>query len=78
MEKDLNAQELAKQDTILLPGVSELREDLQDYLNKLGERLNELVIKDEHLTDPDNLAWMATYVAETRSFLSALMEDLKE
>ena len=75
MAKELDQQELAKQDTVLLPGVSEYRKNIQDCINNLGEVLNELTVK-ESLDDPDTLEWMSRYVAETRMFLSTLKSDL--
>jgi len=75
MAKELDQQELAKQDTVLLPGVSEYRKNIQDCINNLGEVLNELTVK-ESLDDPDTLEWMSRYVAETRMFLATLKSDL--
>lgn len=75
MDKDVNEQELAKKDTVLLPGATEYRENIQECINKLGEVLNELVVK-ESLDDPDTLEWMSSYVAETRMYLGALKSDL--
>ena len=75
MAKELDQQELAKQDTVLLPGVSEYRKNIQECINNLGEVLNELTVK-ESLDDPDTLEWMSRYVAETRMFLSTLKSDL--
>lgn len=75
MAKELDQQELAKQDTVLLPGVSEYRKNIQDCINNLGEVLNEFVVK-ESLNDPNTLEWMSRYVAETRMFLSNLKSDL--
>lgn len=75
MAKELDQQELAKQDTVLLPGVSEYRKNIQDCINNLGEVLNELTVK-ESLNDPNTLEWMSRYVAETRMFLSNLKSDL--
>ena len=75
MAKELEQQELAKQDTVLLPGVSEYRKNIQDCINNLGEVLNELTVK-ESLNDPNTLEWMSRYVAETRMFLATLKSDL--
>ena len=75
MAKELDQQELAKQDTVLLPGVSEYRKNIQECINNLGEVLNEFVVK-ESLNDPNTLEWMSRYVAETRMFLSNLKSDL--
>ena len=75
MAKELDQQELAKQDTVLLPGVSEYRKNIQECINNLGEVLNEFVVK-ESLNDPNTLEWMSRYVAETRMFLSTLKSDL--
>lgn len=75
MAKELEQQELAKQDTVLLPGVSEYRKNIQECINNLGEVLNEFVVK-ESLNDPNTLEWMSRYVAETRMFLSNLKSDL--
>ena len=75
MAKELDQKELAKQDTVLLPGVSEYRKNIQDCINNLGEVLNEFVVK-ESLNDPNTLEWMSRYVAETRMFLSTLKSDL--
>lgn len=75
MAKELEQQELTKQDTVLLPGVSEYRKNIQDCINNLGEVLNELTVK-ESLNDPNTLEWMSRYVAETRMFLSNLKSDL--
>lgn len=75
MAKELDQQELAKQDTVLLPGVSEYRKNIQDCINNLGEVLNELTVK-ESLNDPNTLEWMSRYVAETRMFLATLKSDL--
>lgn len=75
MAKELDQQELAKQDTVLLPGVSEYRKNIQECINNLGEVLNEFVVK-ESLNDPITLEWMSRYVAETRMFLSTLKSDL--
>ena len=75
MAKELDQQELAKQDTVLLPGVSEYRKNIQDCINNLGEVLNELTVK-ESLNDPNTLEWMSRYVAETRMFLETLKSDL--
>ena len=75
MAKELDQQELAKQDTVLLPGVSEYRKNIQECINNLGEVLNEFVVK-ESLNDPNTLEWMSRYVAETRMFLANLKSDL--
>ena len=75
MAKELDQQELAKQDTVLLPGVSEYRKNIQECINNLGEVLNEFVVK-ESLNNPNTLEWMSRYVAETRMFLSTLKSDL--
>lgn len=75
MAKELDQQELAKQDTVLLPGVSEYRKNIQECINNLGEVLNEFVVK-ESLNDPNTLEWMSRYVAETRMFLATLKSDL--
>lgn len=75
MAKELDQQELAKQDTVLLPGVSEYRKNIQECINNLGEVLNELTVK-ESLNDPNTLEWMSRYVAETRMFLATLKSDL--
>ena len=75
MAKELDQQELAKQDTVLLPGVSEYRKNIQDSINNLGEVLNELTVR-KSLDDPDTLGWMSRYVAETRMFLATLKSDL--
>ena len=75
MAKELDQQELAKQDTVLLPGVSEYRKNIQECINNLGEVLNELTVK-ESLDDPNTLEWMSRYVAETRMFLANLKSDL--
>ena len=75
MTIEVDERELAKQDTILLPGVSECRKNIQKCLNNLGEVLNEFVVK-ESLNDPDTLEWMSRYVAETRMFLATLKSDL--
>lgn len=75
MAKELDQQELAKQDTVLLPGVSEYRKNIQDCINNLGEVLNELTVK-ESLNDPNTLEWMSRYVAETRMYLGTLKSDL--
>ena len=75
MAKELDQQELAKQDTVLLPGVSEYRKNIQDCINNLGEVLNEFVVK-ESLNDPNTLEWMSRYIAETRMFLATLKSDL--
>ena len=75
MAKELDQQELAKQDTVLLPGVSEYRKNIQDCINNLGEVLNEFVVK-ESLIDPNTLEWMSRYIAETRMFLATLKSDL--
>jgi len=56
MEKQLDNREVKEQDTVLLPGVSEYRENIQDCINKLGEVLNELTVR-ESLDDPDTLGW---------------------
>ena len=76
MAKELDEQELAKQDTILLPGVSSYRKNIQECINNLGEVLNEFVVNKESLDDPDTLEWMSRYVAETRMFLANLKSDL--
>ena len=75
MEKQLENREVTKQDTVLLPGVSEYRENIQDCINKLGEVLNELTVR-EAFDDPDTLGWMSRYVEETRMFLATLKSDL--
>lgn len=75
MAKELDQQELAKQDTVLLSGVSEYRKNIQDSINNLGEVLNELTVR-ESLDDPDTLVWMSRYVAEARMFLATLKSDL--
>lgn len=75
MAKELDQQELAKQDTVLLPGVSEYRKNIQECINNLGEVLNEFVVK-ESLNDPNTLEWMSRYIAETRMFLATLKSDL--
>ena len=75
MAKELDQQELAKQDTVLLPGVSEYRKNIQNCINNLGEVLNELTVK-ESLNDPNTLEWMSRYVAEARMFLATLKSDL--
>lgn len=75
MEKEFDAQELAKQDIVLLPQASEYRENIQERINKLGEVLNELVVK-ESLDDSETLEWMSSYIAETRMYLGALKSDL--
>ena len=75
MAKELDQQELAKQDTVLLPGVSEYRKNIQECINNLGEVLNEFVVK-ESLDDPDTLDWMSRYIAETRMYLATLKSDL--
>jgi len=75
MAKELDQQELAKQDTVLLPGVSEYRKNIQDCINNLGEVLNEFVVK-ESLNDPNTLEWMSRYIAETRMYLATLKSDL--
>ena len=54
MEKQLDNREVTEQDTVLLPGVSEYRKNIQDCINKLGEVLNELTVR-ESLDDPDTL-----------------------
>ena len=75
MEKQLENREVTKQDTVLLPGVSEYRENIQECINNLGEVLNELTVR-ESLDDPNTLGWMSRYVAETRMFLATLKSDL--
>ena len=75
MEKQLDNREVTEQDTVLLPGVSEYRGNIQDCINKLGEVLNELTVR-ESLYDPDTLGWMSRYIAETRMFLGTLKSDL--
>lgn len=75
MEKQLDNREVTEQDTVLLPGVSEYRKNIQECINNLGEVLNEFVVK-ESLNDPNTLEWMSRYVAETRMFLSNLKSDL--
>ena len=75
MEKQLDNREVTEQDTVLLPGVSEYRGNIQDCINKLGEVLNELTVR-ESLDDPDTLGWMSRYIAETRMFLATLKSDL--
>ncbi len=75
MATELDQQELANQDTALLPGVSEYRKIIHDRINNLGEVLNELTVK-ESLNDPNTLEWMSRYVAETRMFLATLKSDL--
>ena len=75
MEKQLDNREVKEQDTVLLPGVSEYRKNIQDSINNLGEVLNELTVR-ESLDDPDTLGWMSRYVAETRMFLATLKSDL--
>lgn len=75
MAKELDQQELAKQDTVLLPEVSEYRKNIQECINNLGEVLNELTVK-ESLDDPDTLDWMSRYIAETRMYLATLKSDL--
>ena len=52
--KQLDNREVTEQDTVLLPGVSEYRKNIQDCINKLGEVLNELTVR-ESLDDPDTL-----------------------
>ena len=74
MEKQLENKEVTEQDTVLLPGVSEYRKNIQDYINKLGEVLNELTVR-EALDDLDTLGWMSRYVAEARMFLGTLKSD---
>ena len=75
MAKELDQQELAKQDTVLLPEVSEYRKNIQECINNLGEVLNELTVR-ESLDDPDTLDWMSRYIAETRMYLAILKSDL--
>ena len=75
MEKQLENREVTKQDTVLLPGVSEYRENIQECINNLGEVLNELTVR-ESLDDPDTLDWMSRYIAETRMYLAILKSDL--
>ena len=75
MDKDVNEQELAKKDTVLLPEASEYRENIQECINKLGEVLNELVVN-ESLDDPETREWMSSYIAQTRMYLGALKSDL--
>ena len=74
MEKQLDNREVKEQDTVLLPGVSEYRKNIQDCINKLGEVLK-LTVR-ESLDDPDTLDWMSRYVAETRMYLGTLKSDL--
>lgn len=59
------------QDAAVFFGVSETQTNIQECINKLGEVLNELVIK-ESLDDPSTLEWMSNYVVETRMYLAAL------
>jgi len=75
MEKQLDNREVTEQDTVLLPGVSEYRNNIQECINNLGEVLNELTVS-ESIDDPDTFGWMARYVAETRIFLATLKSDL--
>lgn len=75
MEKEFDAQELAKQDIVLLPEASGYRENIQECINKLGEVLNELVVN-ESLDDPEAREWMSSYIAQTRMYLGALKSDL--
>ena len=75
MEKEFDAQELAKQDIVLLPEASGYRENIQECINKLGEVLNELVVN-ESLDDPETREWMSSYIAQTRMYLGALKSDL--
>lgn len=75
MDKEFDAQKLAKQDTVLLPGASGYRETIQECINKLGEVLNELVVN-ESLDDPETREWMSSYIAQTRMYLGALKSDL--
>ena len=75
MEKQLENRKVTEQDTVLLLGASECRKNIQECINKLGEVLNEFVVK-ESLDDPDTLGWMSSYVAETRMFLGTLKSYL--
>lgn len=75
MEKQLENRKVTEQDTVLLLGVSEYCENIQDCINNLGEVINELIVR-ESLDDPDTLGWMSSYVAETRMFLGTLKSYL--
>ena len=75
MAKELDQQELAKQDIVLLPEASGYRDNIQECINKLGEVLNELVVN-ESLDDSETREWMSSYIAQTRMYLAALKSDL--